>query len=158
MAEELDRCLASGMTSGMSGFLAKPRRQQQEWRPRFMSESEKQSVVFDQITFLANFSGMEDLAMETIRSFISTLPALIAAIDQAIQSGKARDLELSAHTLKGAASNFYAEGSKRLAWQLEKIGHEGRTNGAEPIFMELKIELDRLSAALSSLVNSAGAA
>lgn len=137
MAEELDRCLASGMTSGMSGFLAKPRRQQ-EWRPRFMSESEKQSVVFDQITFLANFSGMEDLAMETIRSFISTLPALIAAIDQAIQSGKARDLELSAHTLKGAASNFYAEGSKRLAWQLEKSVMKAAPMGLSPFLWNLK--------------------
>ena len=96
--------------------------------------------------------------METIRSFIFTLPALLAAIDQAIHSGKARDLELSAHTLKGAVSNFYAEGSRRLAWQLEKIGHEGRTNGAETTFSELKIELDRLSAALTGLVSSAGVA
>lgn len=108
---------------------------------------------FDKNTFMANFQGMEDLAHETIKSFLPTLPSLISDVEEAIDSKNALKLELAAHTLKGAVSNFYAEPSKILAWKLEQIGHAQTTLDANKIFFELKNELEGLRGALESLLN-----
>lgn len=117
-----------------------------------------QATSFDKVTFMTNFQGMEDLAHETIRSFLSTLPILLSAVEAAIQSKNAEELELSAHTLKGAASNFYAEPSRALAFQLEKMGHESSVDGADKVLAELKIAVTKLTADLNVLLNERKAA
>lgn len=115
--------------------------------------SEEKAPSFDKKTFMANFDGMEDLAEETIRSFLSTLPGLISAVDLAIHTKNASKLELAAHTLKGAVSNFYAEPSRILAWKLEQIGHAQTTSDANKVFLEMKVELEVLCSALESLLS-----
>lgn len=120
--------------------------------------SDAKPFPFDRQTFVTNFQGMEDLAAETVKSFLSTLPGLIAAIDEAIRSKNAANLELAAHTLKGAVSNFYAEPSNLLVQKLEQIGHSGTTMSADEVFLELKKELERLHSALDSLLNERTAA
>ncbi len=115
-------------------------------------------LPFDRLTFMANFQGMEDLAEETIKSFLSTLPSLISAIDEAVRSANAAKLELAAHTLKGVVSNFYAEPSRLLAQEIEQIGHARSTANADKVFLELKTELERLHSALESLLNERTAA
>lgn len=47
---------------------------------------------------MMNFQGMEDLAHETIKSFLSALPDLVLAVETSILSKNASDLELAAHT------------------------------------------------------------
>ncbi len=108
---------------------------------------------FDQQTFMANFVGAEDLARKVIKSFLVTLPDLISSVETAIQSKSASELEFSAHTLKGVASNFYAEPSRILALKLEQMGHAQAMIGADKIFIELRAELERLSSDLSVLVD-----
>lgn len=102
-------------------------------------------LAFDGEAYLANFSDMEDLAYEAIDSFLSILPSLIFEIESAIQSQNAVSLEISAHTLKGNLSNFYAGSSELLAWQLEQMGHGKIMDSAHRIFQELKVELSRFS-------------
>lgn len=109
--------------------------------------------TFDKDMMMANFQGLEDLAFDSIESFLSTLPSLVSEIESAINSKSASQLELASHTLKGVVSNFYAEPSRLLAWKLEQIGHTQRTTGAEKIFVEMKIELDALQRELNSLLN-----
>ncbi len=110
-------------------------------------------LPFDKDTFMANFRGMEDSAYETINSFLSILPSLISNVDEAIRLKNASALELAAHTLKGAVLNFYAEPSERLAGKLEQICHAQTTTGADNVFLEMKIELEKLRHALDSLLN-----
>jgi HPt (histidine-containing phosphotransfer) domain-containing protein len=112
-----------------------------------------QPISFDKDTFMANFRGMEDLAYEAIASLLSALPSLISRVDEAIRLKNASELELAAHTLKGAISNFYAEPSEHLASKLEQIGHAQRTAGADRVHLEMKIELEGLRYALESLLN-----
>ncbi len=108
---------------------------------------------FDRQKFMANFQGMEDLAAEVIKSFLPTLPGLTSAIDDAVCSNNAEKLERSAHALKGAVSNFFAEPSTLLAWNLEQMGHARTTMNADKVFLELKTELVRLHSALEALLN-----
>ena len=103
------------------------------------------NLSFDREAYLANFSDMETLAYETIDSFLSILPALIFDIESAIRSRNAEGLQISAHTLKGNLSNFYAESAELLAWQLEQMGHGKIMDATERVFQELKVELSRFS-------------
>ena len=100
---------------------------------------------FDKNTFLANFQGMEDLAHETAVNFLSTLPELVSKVEAAIHSKEAAKLEVTAHTLKGAVSNFYAEPSRLLAWKLEEKGKTKNLDGATETLTELKRELETLA-------------
>lgn len=109
--------------------------------------------TFDKKAFIDNFQGMEDLAHDTIKIFLSTLPSLISEIEDAINSQNASKLNLTAHTLKGAVSNFYAEPSKLLAFKLEQLGHAQVMTDTEKIFFEMKTELERLRFSLESLLN-----
>ena len=109
--------------------------------------------TFNRDIFLENFRGIEDLACEAIQSFLGTLPSLIRAIELAIQTKNAKQLEFSAHSLKGSLSNFYAEPAKLLAGKLEQLGRGPYLDGAEEIFSDLQTEIARFSAAITSLAN-----
>ncbi len=165
MKEDIDQCAASGM----DGFLGKPitlaslvktlgECQPTSQRKGGTNMSDVRPLPFDRQTFMENFQDMEDLAVEAIKSFLSTLPSLVAAIDDAVRSENAAELELAAHTLKGTVSNFYAEPSELLAWKLEQIGHARTTMNANKVFLELKVELERLHRAFDSLLNERKAA
>lgn len=107
---------------------------------------------FDRATFMANFQGMEDLAQETIKSFLSIVPDLLLACERALQKKDMSEIERLAHTLKGALSNFYAEPSMDLAFKLEKMGHEKSINGADKVFVELKNAVAMLFGDLNALL------
>lgn len=99
---------------------------------------------FDRIKFMTNFQGIEDLAIETINSFLESLPQLVLALETAIHKMRADEIELAAHTLKGAISNFYAEPAQLAAWKLEHMSHGSDLPGMKVAFSNLKIELVRL--------------
>lgn len=121
-----------------------------------MSEKLQNQVPFDQEKFFMNFHGMEDIAVDAIKSFIDVLPRLIAAIDSAIERNNNRDLELSAHALKGSVSNFFAEPTQQLAWQLEQMGHKNELQNAKSTCAQMKVELAQLKTALSQALVEKG--
>lgn len=116
------------------------------------------SVVFDEHNFLANFQGMEDLAAQTIHSFLDSLPQQLQAIESAILARNSRELELAAHSLKGAASNFCSESVQELAFQLEKMGKAKATTGCESIFKNLQTESESLAKSLQEFLQKRSAA
>lgn len=121
-----------------------------------MHNSDSNSPQFDQPLnknhFLANFQGMDDLVSETIKSFLEELPSLVSAIQSAIENKNQAELKLSAHTLKGATSIFYAEPCKFLAGRLEKMGETQITSDIDNIFQQLKIELVKLTQELQTMI------
>ena len=106
---------------------------------------------FDREKFLLQFQGMEDLAQDAVGSFLQSLPQMIGAVEKAILDKNSMQLEIAAHSLKGAVSNFFAEPSQLRAWQLEQMGHTKIFDKAEIIFSELRAELDQLVFCLSKL-------
>lgn len=109
---------------------------------------------FDKSSFLLNFSGIEDVAQNAIENFLATLPELQNSVFKSIQSKNSSELELTAHTLKGVVSNFYAEPSRLLALKLEILGKQNNLSEANYIYSMLTIELSRLSEDLSSLASA----
>ena len=117
-----------------------------------MPENRKEPT-FNRDIFLKNFQGIEDLALESIDNFLLTLPTLLVAIDSSLKTKNGKDLELSAHSLKGSLSHFYAEPSKLLAWKLEQLGRGAPDDRAGKIFTDLQAEIAMLSIALRSLAD-----
>lgn len=105
---------------------------------------------FNEAAFKGNFLGMERLAHEAITSLLSVLPVLTAELEFAIRSKDPSRIEMAAHTLKGAVSNFYAEPSMALAEKLEQNGGSKVMSDVPHLFADLKIELDRLMEDLRS--------
>lgn len=94
----------------------------------------------------------------SVEDFLRSLPQLTLAIEKAIENKNPNDLKIAAHTLKGAVSNFYAEPSRQLAWQLEQLGHSQKLDGAKDILSNLKTELKALEFALLQLTKKTNAA
>ncbi|MGK5082993.1 Hpt domain-containing protein [Bdellovibrionota bacterium FG-1] len=110
--------------------------------------------AFDRDVFEANFVGMEDLALEAIMDFLDVFPQLVAAIDVAMIIKAPVDLELAAHTLKGALAIFYAEPARLLAWRLEQMGCGVILDDERKTLNELSSELARLSNKLQEWANT----
>jgi len=115
-------------------------------------------MTFDRDRFSHNFRGMEDLAIESIFSFLNILPGMLKAIEDAAGARHASNLELAAHSLKGTVSTFHAETVEILAWKLEQMGHSQVITDTESVIKELKSELEKLKAELNAWVTDARAA
>lgn len=111
-------------------------------------------TVFNYETFLANFQGIESLVDEVIESFLMIAPELLINIERAIHSKNPKSLELAAHTLKGAVSNFYAESACALAQTLETQGKHQTFDCPELVFENLKMEIHALELELKKLLSS----
>lgn len=62
----------------------------------------------------------ERLLLDLAQFFIEDAPPLLAAIDEALQQADAEQLAISAHSLKGLASNFDAEACVTAARAVEE--------------------------------------
>jgi len=113
---------------------------------------------YDHAAFMENFCGLVDLARDSARVFSGLAPKMLAAIETAVAHGDAREIEVAAHTLKGAVSNFFAYPTRELAYRLEEIGRKGDLREAEEVFAALKQEVARLRAALLEAFPAAGVA
>lgn len=106
---------------------------------------------FNRDAFFANFHGMTDLGIKVIANFIGTVPGLMAAINKAINEENGKNLEISAHTLKGAVSHFHAEPCRRLAETLEEQGRSGDLKDCVKVFDDLQSEIQALLESMSEV-------
>jgi CheY-like chemotaxis protein len=72
----------------------------------------------------------------------------LAEMREATQARAPEALREAAHGLRGTASTLAAREVVELASQLERIGREGTTIGAEPVIEALQAAVDRANAAL----------
>lgn len=108
--------------------------------------------TFNQTKFLSNFSQMNELAIETINTFLSTLPTCFSNIESAIDLNDGKAVELAAHTIKGSVSNFFADEAFRLAGLMESQGQSQDLHETRHTWILLKRELYLLSLELKKTV------
>ncbi len=96
--------------------------------------------------------GDMDLFRELTEIFLNDSVSLLEKIDSALSSGDATMVGKTAHTLKGAVSNFSATRAFEAALNLEKIGKTGDLSKAPEAFEKLKIEVENLKAAMNELM------
>jgi signal transduction histidine kinase/HPt (histidine-containing phosphotransfer) domain-containing protein len=93
--------------------------------------------------------GDKGLMTELAQIFLKDYPVQMTALRQAIDRGDARQLERTAHSLKGALGTIAADKARTLAYELEIMGHSARLDKAAIILRELTAELERLTAFFS---------
>lgn len=107
--------------------------------------------VMNTESFLLNFKGVESVAISIIDLFLEKSDFFLEGIAKSISEKNPKNLELSAHTLKGAVATFQAERCHSLAYEIEKIGKAQSINGALDNFEELRIEVNKLNDYLRDL-------
>ncbi|MBZ5554190.1 MAG: response regulator [Acidobacteriia bacterium] len=107
--------------------------------------------AIDREAILALADGDPDFLREIRDVFLESTSQLLSEIRGAITQGNSKALERSAHTLKGAVSNFGAKGATEAAQKLEKLGRENDLVLAHEVYAKLKAEIDWIIPALATL-------
>jgi two-component system sensor histidine kinase/response regulator len=151
--EDRDRCIASGM----DGVLTKPLTQN-----RLAAVLRGQSPEPDGDTILEAVGGNVKLLARVRDAFVSQSPRLIDAMRDAIAQRNADVLYRSAHTLKGAISNFGMGEALDAAIQIERAGRDADFARASTLLPTLEVAVreleDRMSATLAAAQSSGAAA
>jgi len=103
---------------------------------------------------MAHLDGDRSLLEEILQLFREDSPVLLDRLGVAISSRDAELLGSTAHTLKGAISNFAAGRAFELAQGLESIGTSGDFAAARTTHEKLVAELERLDRDLASFLAS----
>jgi HPt (histidine-containing phosphotransfer) domain-containing protein len=109
-----------------------------------------QSSFLNKHAVLDRIGGDESLLGEIAIIFLQEYPELMSEIRAAIASGDAARLERSAHSLKGAVSNFCVQSATQAAFQLETMGRRGELQSAPGALRALEQQITALGRALSS--------
>ncbi len=102
-------------------------------------------------SILERLDGNQELLTELIQLFSGEAPQLIEAMRNALQQGDMQELGRSAHSMKGAASNFPAYGTVSAASQLENDAKNGNSESAKASLATLEAAVERLLPELANL-------
>lgn len=100
---------------------------------------------------LERLDGNSELLIELVQLFLEEAPRLIEAMRKSLQQGDMQGLARSAHSMKGAASNFLAHGTVAAALQLEVDAERGDTESAKTALATLEEIVGRLLTELANL-------
>ena len=100
---------------------------------------------------LERLEGNSELLIELVQLFSEEAPQLIEAMRKSLQQGDMQGLARSAHSMKGAASNFLADGTVGAALQLEDDAKRGDTESARTALAALEVIVERLLTELANL-------
>jgi len=96
--------------------------------------------------------GDDSFLRELIQIFLEDSPQRIAEIELCLEEGDALRLTRAAHSLKGSSSNFGAAPLRAISEKIERLGRDGKLGEVPADLPELKLEFDRVKAALEALV------
>lgn len=104
--------------------------------------------VFDRDAAMTHVGEEVEVLRAVVEMFLEEGPKRLAQIGAAVQVGDARELEGSAHTLKGSAAILGLERVRALSLALEELGESGSAAGAEARMKALSGALEEGIAAL----------
>jgi two-component system, sensor histidine kinase and response regulator len=113
--------------------------------------SDLKSHGFDREAAMARVGGDAELLHEIACLFLDDYPRALEEIRNAASRGNARDLERSAHGLKGSVATFGAAAAMEAARSLEAMGRAQQLAEVEQVVRTLELALAALRPELESL-------
>lgn len=103
---------------------------------------------FDRATLVESLGGDLELYAEIVQLFLNHCPSEIEALRRELAAGNADQLHRTAHSLKGAVSNFSAPRATEAARALELTTKAGLATNTPDLVEELIAAVEELVAAL----------
>jgi signal transduction histidine kinase/CheY-like chemotaxis protein len=116
-----------------------------------MAEEIIASNVLDEVEFLNQLEGDEELLLEIIDIFVADSPLLLQQVLDAAARQDAVGLARAAHKLKGTVSVFGSQSATEAALVLETMGRVHDWGHADEALARLKQEVEALDKALGKL-------
>jgi len=114
-----------------------------ENRRAFISEAENQAPM-DLNRAVREFEGDKEFLLDVLAEFLKNVSTQIETIRQALPDGELEVVRQEAHSIKGGAANLTANDLSSVAFELEKAGESGDSEGGVEIFEVLKKEVNTL--------------
>jgi len=105
--------------------------------------------TFNETDFLARIGGNQELAAMMVEVYLEQLPAILASLEDALNSEDLAGIRLHAHTLKGESANVGGDAVSHIAAQIERAGKDGDLDVSFAMAEKLPPEIEKLVAALS---------
>jgi len=154
MKGDEERCLAAGM----DGYVSKPIKPEELFKkiealiPAPTADEAKagedSGLLFNAQALLSQVGGDLEILREVVELFLEDAPGQLARVKQAVGAQDAQALQRTAHSLKGALSNFSASKAVEAALQLETMGRTRQMETADLVYAQLEQDVERLKAAL----------
>jgi HPt (histidine-containing phosphotransfer) domain-containing protein len=93
---------------------------------------------------LEKLDGDEALLAQVIKMFLAGAPAHLAELRQAIAAGDAKDIQTTAHSLKGELGYLGVAEISQKARMLEEMGRSADLQGAKDLFQQFEAEVSNL--------------
>ncbi len=155
MMGDKERCIEAGMDD----YLSKPIRSEELFHmienllgTAVASKSEAAAPdAVDSNGLLDYFHGDKELLGEIIEVFLIEYPGMFAEVRAAVESRDAKQLEKTAHRLKGSIGVFHAIPAYNVISQLVLMGRNADMGHALEAARELECELERMKEALTAI-------
>ncbi len=107
--------------------------------------------ILDQEVAMLRVGGDAELLREIAQLFLEEYPRLMEELRLAHQQGDAKQVERTAHGLKGSVANFGAKRAVDAAFQIEQLGRGGKLDPVGEVLQSLDLLLLALHGELSQL-------
>lgn len=88
---------------------------------------------------------MESEFETLVNTFVGDSQNKVNELDVAVQTNDAEEIRKLAHSLKGSSSNVCALKLSEFARQLEAMGKDEETAGADEVLEQLKVEFEKVT-------------
>jgi HPt (histidine-containing phosphotransfer) domain-containing protein len=100
---------------------------------------------------MSRVGGDAELLKELAQLFLEECPRLMAELRAAYEKSDARQVERSAHALKGSVANFGAQPAVDAAYKIEQLGRGGTLGPVAEHLKSLEVALLALQGELGRL-------
>ncbi|MEA5617563.1 response regulator [Cronbergia sp. UHCC 0137] len=99
-------------------------------------------------------SGIQEEFVQIIESYLDDTPQRLRSLDDAINQGNAKTLQLEAHALKSSSAILGATSLSQLFLQLETLGRAENTTDADLLLSQAMGQFEQVKSALHVLISN----